>query len=175
MAAGNVRIVNPVEAFSPDYRTARERFRAAARTAGAKLEALPVAGAGPQGEALTVDLAWFGAARPERVLLHSSGLHGLEGFTGSAIQLQALAAPPALPTGTALAFVHVLNPWGMAWRRRPEWNGMAAILAQCYARVALRRTTRSFFSTMRLSWPFVLKNGNTLRPAITGVSGCPIR
>ena len=106
--------------FSPDYTTARARFRAAALRAGARLEALSVAGAGPAGEDLTIDIAWLGSRRPDRVTLHSSGLHGLEGFTGSAVQLAALAAPPTLPTGTALALVHALNPWGMAWLRRPD-------------------------------------------------------
>ena len=59
---------DPNRFFAPDYAAAREAFRAAARRAGAKLDALPVAGSGPSGEALTIDLAWLGPARPQMAL-----------------------------------------------------------------------------------------------------------
>ena len=104
--------------FSPDYASARERFRAAARAAGARLEALALDARGPREEALTIDIARLGARGAQRVLLHTSGLHGVEAYAGSAIQLAALAAPPAPPPGGALILVHVLNPYGMAWLRR---------------------------------------------------------
>ena len=104
--------------FSPDYVTARERFRVAALAAGAGLDALALEARGPRGEALTIDIARLGADRAQRVLLHTSGLHGVEAYAGSAIQLALLAAPPAPPPGCALILVHVLNPYGMAWLRR---------------------------------------------------------
>ncbi len=104
--------------FSPDYATARERFREAARTAGARLHALPLDATGPDGLNLTIDIAHLGAERPDTVVLHSCGLHGVEGFAGSAIQLQLLAFLPEIPAGCALVLVHPLNPFGMAWRRR---------------------------------------------------------
>jgi hypothetical protein len=104
--------------FSPDYFTARERFREAAPRAGARMEMLPLDAKGPGGESLGIDIAWFGAANPRRVLLHSSGLHGVEGFAGSAIQLHLLSDLPKLPDDTALIVVHVLNPYGMSWLRR---------------------------------------------------------
>jgi hypothetical protein len=52
------------------------------------------------------------------VLLHITGVHGVEAFAGSATQLALLAAPPPLPADGALILVHVLNPYGMAWLRR---------------------------------------------------------
>lgn len=52
------------------------------------------------------------------MLLHVSGVHGVEAYAGSAAQLALLAAPPELPADGALALVHVLNPYGMAWLRR---------------------------------------------------------
>ena len=73
---------------------------------------------GPLGEELAIDIAWLGAGRPRRVLLHSSGLHGVEGFAGSAIQLQLLDELPRLPEDGAVLIAHVLNPYGMAWLRR---------------------------------------------------------
>lgn len=99
------------------------RFRAAAQRAGAVPETLPLTARGPQDEALGIDFAWLGAPRPRRVLLHITGVHGVEAFAGSATQLALLAAPPQLPADGALILVHVLNPYGMAWLRRAnEYN-----------------------------------------------------
>lgn len=110
--------------FSPDYSIARERFRAAARRAGAKLHALPLTAAGPGGEALTIDIGWLGAVDARAVLLHTSGVHGVEAFAGSAVQLALLDDPPAIGPGCALVLAHVLNPWGMAWLRRTNENNV---------------------------------------------------
>lgn len=104
--------------FSDDYATAQGRFRAAVDRLGGQLHALGWGLTGPHGEALTIDIAWFGAHRPRRVLLHSSGLHGVEGFAGSAIQLQLLDDLPPFPEEGALIIAHALNPYGMAWLRR---------------------------------------------------------
>jgi hypothetical protein len=110
--------------FAPDYATARERFRAAARRIGAGLHALPLAAAGPIGETLTIDIAWLGPADARAALLHTSGLHGVEAFAGSAVQHALLDDPPAIAPGSALVLVHVLNPWGMAWLRRTNENNV---------------------------------------------------
>lgn len=104
--------------FSADYATARDRFRIAGKKTGAVLHHIALDARGPSEEPLTVDIAWLGAPQPRRVLLHSSGIHGVEAFAGAAIQLALLDAPPALPADAALILVHVLNPWGMAWLRR---------------------------------------------------------
>lgn len=110
--------------FSPDYGVARERFRAACLAAGAQLHVLPLDARGPSGESLTIDIAWLGEASAANVLLHSSGLHGVEAFAGSAVQLACLAQPLALPQHAAMVLVHVLNPWGMAWLRRVNENNV---------------------------------------------------
>ena len=82
----------------------------------------PLEGFGPDGEALAIDVASFGARTPDCAVVVSSGLHGIEGFIGSAIQLawlQRLAAGAAgVPDGTRVVFLHALNPYGFAWRRR---------------------------------------------------------
>jgi hypothetical protein len=104
--------------FSPDYAAARARFREAARAAGARLDALPIEARGPSGQSLTIDIARFGARDARRVLLHTSGIHGVEAFAGAAIQLAALEQPPVVPPDCALVLAHVLNPYGMAWLRR---------------------------------------------------------
>jgi hypothetical protein len=111
--------------FSADYLTARDRFREAAIQAGGRLTALELAAKGPDDEDLTIDVAWFGADRPRRVLVHSSGVHGVEAFTGSAIQSQWLDdGIPELPNDAAIVLVHVLNPYGMAWLRRFNENSV---------------------------------------------------
>ncbi|MGZ8210896.1 MAG: DUF2817 domain-containing protein [Burkholderiales bacterium] len=110
--------------FSPDFTTARERFREAATRAGAALHAIGLAAAGPQGETLSIDIAWLGAAHPRRVFLHTSGMHGVEAYTGAAAQLALLDAPPAPGREDALVLVHVMNPYGMAWLRRANENNV---------------------------------------------------
>jgi hypothetical protein len=101
-----------------DYLTARERFRAAAARLGCAVEAHPIAAEGPHGEALTIDVAIVPGSNPERALVVSSGIHGVEGFLGSAIQCSLLedwveASPPI-----RCVLLHTLNPFGFAWRRR---------------------------------------------------------
>lgn len=110
--------------FSPDYFTARNRFRELTAQTGGRLQILPLGAKGPAGEELSIDIAWFGSAYPRRALLHSSGLHGVEGFAGSAIQLQLLENLPNLSEDAALVVSHVLNPYGMAWLRRVNENNV---------------------------------------------------
>lgn len=111
-------------AFSSDYVTARSRFRASASQLGWQLEAHPIDAAGPGGEELTIDVA-SSTGDPTRVLVISSGTHGVEGFFGSAVQLALLDqwgradAPPI-----SCVFVHALNPYGFAWRRRVNENNV---------------------------------------------------
>lgn len=116
--------MEPADFFSPDYATARDRFRSAAQAAGATLEALALVARGPGGASLTIDIARIGAPDARRVLLHTCGLHGVEAFAGSAVQLAALADPPPRTDGCALVLVHVLNPYGMAWLRRANENNV---------------------------------------------------
>lgn len=110
--------------FSPDYQTARERFRAAATAAGATLDPLELAARGPHGQPLSIDIAWLGSPQPERVFLHTTGVHGVEAFTGSAVQLALLGKGLAPGAKQAVILVHVLNPFGMAWLRRTNENNV---------------------------------------------------
>jgi hypothetical protein len=116
--------LEPETLFSPDYATARSRFRSAAAAAGADLEALALDAHGPGQEDLTIDIARIGRREPRRALLHTCGLHGVEAFAGAAVQLAALADPPVPPRGCTLLLVHVLNPYGMAWLRRANENNV---------------------------------------------------
>ncbi len=104
--------------FSPDYRTARCRFRGAVEGRGGHLISLKLEARGPDDSELTIDLGWFGSLRPRDLLVVSSGLHGVEGFAGSATQLQFLHHLQPPPSNGAVLLVHCLNPYGMAWLRR---------------------------------------------------------
>jgi hypothetical protein len=109
--------------FSPDYSTARDRFHAAAAALGCRAESFPVAGRGPSGEELTVDAAWLGEEAATRVLVLSSGLHGVEGFFGSAVQLACLRGPLQTwqaPPRTGVLLLHAVNPFAFAHRRRAD-------------------------------------------------------
>ncbi len=104
--------------FPKDYLTARERFRAAAARLGCAVEAHPIGAEGPHGEALTIDVAIVPGANPERALVVSSGIHGVEGFLGSAIQCSLLEEWVDAPPPIRCVLLHALNPFGFAWRRR---------------------------------------------------------
>lgn len=117
--------MNESAAFSPDYATARKRFRQAASRLGWDLEAHPIGATGPEGEELTVDVAISPGAGSERTLVLSSGLHGVEGFFGSAVQVGLLEqwASQTPPTAKCL-FLHALNPFGFARIRRFDENNV---------------------------------------------------
>src|SRR5262249_43549094 len=100
------------------------RFRSSLQQVNGRLETLDLQAKGPAGEALSIDIGWIGNPNPRFVLLHSSGVHGVEGFAGSAIQLQLLGNVPHLPPPASLILVHVLNPFGMAWLRRVNENNV---------------------------------------------------
>ena len=106
-------------AFSPDYSTARLRFRQAATRLGWTLEEHLIGQTGPNGEDLTIDIASSANHNPERTLAASSGVHGVEGFFGSAVQLALLEhwANHGAPS-VRCVFLHGLNPYGFAWLRR---------------------------------------------------------
>lgn len=112
---------SPEAVFPVDYADARARFLALARAAGFTVEShVHPRCRGPAGEELACDVARLGPADAARVLLVSSGTHGVEGFCGSGCQAALLrsALPGRLPSSTALVLVHALNPFGFAWLRR---------------------------------------------------------
>jgi Protein of unknown function (DUF2817) len=112
-------------AFSPDYATARQRFRQSASGLGWQLEDHKIGVTGPNGDQLTVDVTFSPSSDPGRVLVVSSGVHGVEGFLGSAVQVGLLEqwasqSPPSLKC----VFLHGLNPFGFAWLRRFDENNV---------------------------------------------------
>jgi hypothetical protein len=111
------------ESFSPDFTTARARFRSAALAWGCEIESHPIGARGPDGEELSIEVARAGDLAPRAAVVVSSGLHGVEGFFGSAVQVALLEEQLGgfvMPDGVGLVLVHGLNPYGMAWGRRVD-------------------------------------------------------
>jgi hypothetical protein len=105
--------------FSDNYPEAREKFLSAARAAGALIDSFPLSERGPDDGLLAADIAWLGESDAPRVMVTISGTHGVEGFFGSAIQIEWLRRAKApLPKDLAVLHVHAINPFGFAWLRR---------------------------------------------------------
>lgn len=106
--------------FAPNYAEARARLVDAAERRGLPLlsHTHPTA-VGPAGEALVTDVVDLTRPGAERALVLVCGTHGIEGFAGSAIQLDRLERLRALAdSGTSVVLVHALNPYGFAHLRR---------------------------------------------------------
>jgi hypothetical protein len=103
--------------FSDTYSEAREKFLAAARKADARLVHYPHPERG-----LYFDVAVLGEPKARRVLVVGSGTHGVEGFTGSAVQTAWM--PSRIPVDTAVVLFHAHNPWGFAHRQRVTENNV---------------------------------------------------
>jgi Protein of unknown function (DUF2817) len=138
--------------FSDSYVAARSRFRDAARQVpGARLVSLPVVHRASTNKNTADDTVDDGATdytmdlvvlpgttasgkRP-RVVVHTSGVHGVEGYAGSAVQgafLQLLrnrkwgATTGDRDEGSrpTVVLVHAFNPFGMAHFRRVNENNV---------------------------------------------------
>lgn len=111
-----------IEAFSGSYAKARVKFLEAAAAAGLALESHTHPLRGREGEALALDVAREGAADAKKLLIVSSGCHGVEGFCGSGAQVFALHdeqwREKARAAGVAVLYLHALNPFGFSHLRR---------------------------------------------------------
>jgi len=103
--------------FADSYADAKSRFLASATAVDATLHCFPVG----QATDLSIDVAILGNHDASHTTVISSGLHGVEGFFGSAVQLAWLShiADPA-KIGSRVVLIHVINPHGFANLRR--WN-----------------------------------------------------
>ena len=103
--------------FSEGYWEARSKFRTAvSKIEGAELHTLIVI---PNSD-YTIDIAVINGTMG--LMVHTSGIHGVEGYAGSAIQLALLdrlqnKSRNGQPT---IVLIHAYNPFGMAHFRR--WN-----------------------------------------------------
>ena len=128
----NLTSAQDLSCFSASYLDARHRFAAAQQGVAPKLvrslhrHAHPLLG--PQQEALGCDVLHLGQSdTPQQLLVLISGTHGIEGFAGSAIQCDCLPLFAEIlqrhPT-LGIVMIHAFNPWGFAWLRRYDHQGI---------------------------------------------------
>ncbi len=108
--------------FAARYAEGRDRFLAHVRGAGGSVQSHAHPLPGRDGEPLAMDVARFGPADAQALLVVTSACHGAEGHCGTGVQ-NAMLADRALHAeaarrGVALLYVHGLNPWGYSWCRR---------------------------------------------------------
>ena len=108
--------------FSQSYAQARDKFLAAAHQGGLSVESKLHPDKGRDGEDLAMDVARDGAGGADKLLIVSSGCHGVEGFCGSGVQVAALQDDAwrgrARERGVAVLYIHALNPYGFSHLRR---------------------------------------------------------
>jgi hypothetical protein len=136
--------------FPASYQASRERLLASARawskTIPVTIDSRAIPAKGPSGESLALDWVQLGprsaGRQAKRVLVLSSGTHGIEGFCGAGVQhamlehylkggvsLHADGSRPipalsAWPDDFALVICHAINPYGFAWLRRVNENNV---------------------------------------------------
>ncbi|QDT12739.1 Succinylglutamate desuccinylase / Aspartoacylase family protein [Planctomycetes bacterium K23_9] len=103
--------------FSPDYFVAKDRFIQAAQNCDAILQSFPI---GDDSD-LSIDVATINGGSRGHTTVISSGLHGVEGFFGSAVQLAFLSQiAEQNAAASPIVLIHAINPFGFANLRR--WN-----------------------------------------------------
>ena len=110
------------DTFSKSYAEARQKFLNAAQQAGLQVESHIHPEKGRDGEELAMDVVREGPADAKQVLLVSSACHGVEGYCGSGVQIDALRSAEwhkaVAQSGVAVVYVHALNPHGFSHVRR---------------------------------------------------------
>ncbi|QJB68245.1 M14 family metallopeptidase [Parasphingorhabdus halotolerans] len=114
--------MNTTSYFSSNYALQRQRFLDQATKAQLSVESHLHPLRGREGEELAMDVARLGPAGSQHMLIITSGTHGLEGFSGSGIQLALMDDPEfhalATASGVSILYVHGVNPWGFSWYHR---------------------------------------------------------
>ena len=103
-----------------DYYSARERFLAVCDARSLKVASYRHPLQGPDGNPIFTDAVRIGRRDANKVLLVNSGIHGVEGYAGSHAQVDIVRTfdTVRLSADTAIVLIHLINPWGTAWRRR---------------------------------------------------------
>ena len=110
------------DSFSQSYAQARDKFLHAADAAGLPVESHRHPLPGRDGEILAMDVVREGPVDAQSLLIVSSACHGVEGYCGSGVQVQALQdsawREAARESQVAVLYIHALNPYGFSHVRR---------------------------------------------------------
>ena len=103
--------------FSNSYAEAAGRFAIACQdliSAGHNVthQRLKLGMKGPEAEELAIDIAVIGSLESGKTIISSSGVHGVEGYPGSAIQLSIMdkLAKSEPFDDHGVIFIHAVNP-----------------------------------------------------------------
>jgi hypothetical protein len=119
-----------IDIFPCSYAVGRQRWLEQLSKISQPSQCLPYRchGVGFEGEELVTDTVWIGQEDALSVLVLIGGTHGIEGFAGSAVQIDHLALIAeglvTIPANTAILMIHALTPWGYAWQRRCDADGV---------------------------------------------------
>ena len=114
--------------FPTSYQQSRQKFRSwlpfiQEHWPNASRENRPI----PDQDNLTIDWIQADSLGPkEEVILLNAGLHGVEGYVGSAMQTLFVEEfiPRLDPQTAGIVLVHAINPWGMENKRRVNPNNV---------------------------------------------------
>lgn len=172
--------------FSQSYAEARQKFLEACAQAGLQVQSHPHPLPGRDGEELAIDVALLGSPKAANLLVVSSGVHGVEGFCGSAVQIDHLRNADWMEHcrrhDLAVLYLHALNPYGFSWVRRvnetnvdlnrnfidfdqplpenPEYSAIASLLLP-------KRQPPTLLSTLGLAGHALRHGPKALQSAIT--------
>ena len=115
-------MISVSSAFSSSYAQARVKFLEAAAASSLPNQSHVHPLKGRDGEELAMDVARDGPLDAQNLLIISSACHGVEGYCGSGVQTFALHdaewLEKARTSGTAVLYIHALNPYGFSHIRR---------------------------------------------------------
>jgi hypothetical protein len=109
-----------------DYRSARALFLYRCRKLELFVESYRHVSTAPDGGPLYTDAVRLGPEDATKSLIIVSGTHGVEGYAGSHAQRALLTslARKDRPADVNILLLHLINPWGTAWRRRHDENNV---------------------------------------------------
>lgn len=113
--------------FFEDYASSRKWFLSQGEFwrqgwRDARYESYPV----DMEQGLWIDACWLEPTKREKLVVISTGEHGIEGYVGtSMVRLFSEEFLDRLdPTNTGVLFIHAINPWGMVHHRKVNENGV---------------------------------------------------
>ena len=115
--------------FQASYEVSRDRFRSLSseikqKISRTQISRLPV----PShiDADLTIDLCYIPALKKSRLIIISCGVHGVEGFAGSAVQRMFMREilPKVDLENTGIFLIHGMNPFGFKYVRRVTENNV---------------------------------------------------
>ena len=111
-----------MHSFTTEFSLASERFRDSAASAGCLVEShnIGVVVDGPNGdlEQPGIEVASYRPKHSDRLVIVTSGVHGVEAPLGSAVQSSVLECFRNHAPDCSIVLVHVLNPYGFYHGRR---------------------------------------------------------